>query len=122
MAALCVRSLPFLRVACLGFIAAAILGGCATADPSPLARHAPCAPAGRIAYQDDGKLLTCAETAEGRTVWQLAGIDQPITAKGAKDTPCEHVGDLAVAADGSVLHCSWNKADLTPTNGAVNGN
>ena len=91
-----------------------MLSACATADPSPLARHAPCGPAGRIAYQDDGNLLTCVETAEGKTVWQLAGIDQPISTKATRNANCDHAGDLARAADGSILHCVWDNPDLMP--------
>lgn len=103
-----------------------LISACSTADPHPIARGAPCAAPGTIAYSDNGTLLHCNENAAenpngagGKAAWAVAGIDDPLDAKGVRNANCDHVGALARAADGSILHCVWDNPDLMPKAGAA---
>ena len=104
-----------------------LISACSTADPHPIARGAPCAPAGTIAYSDNGQASLNENAAKnpngagGKAAWAVAGIDDPIDAKGVRNANCDHVGALARAADGSILHCVWDNPDLMPNAGAAHG-
>ncbi len=120
-----IRSLPVvLLLSCL------LAAGCSTATPNAITRGAPCEHLGQIATGDT--LLVCTEATAGGAssahatkeiggVWGIAGIDEPITAKGAPDTKCSNAGELGRAEDGSILLCAWNKLDLNNATGAGHG-
>lgn len=101
-----------------------LTAACSTVEPNAIARGAPCDHLGQIAEAEHNALLVCNEAAAGSAastdatkgirggVWGIAGIDKPITAKGADNTKCSNAGELARAEDGSILLCAWNKLDL----------
>ncbi len=102
-----------------------LTAACSTVEPNAIARGAPCDHLGQTALGEHDAPLVCneapasaAQDGDAKGVWGVIGIDKPITAKGAPNTGCAHTGELAFAPDGSVLRCTGNNPDLTPSNTA----
>jgi len=75
-------------------------------------RGASCQTLAQVADDGHGWPLVCLDSDHGR-VWSIAGIDAPFTATATEHASCahEHVGALAIAADGMALVC---KKDGSP--------